>query len=305
MSICDPWDSAFDLDACFCSVLRQHIERLEAGHGQLHVPHPEPIPLAKEWQHFHLIPEMFFQLSGSNDFRFPSQRFQLGPGEVIVLPRQLAHQETAHDGSGGWRTHPFCNIVLTAYEQRLSYHVTVRNRDRSSKRQISILNFDSVHSRRAASVLHCMNELVRAQEDDYQYSAAATRALSLSLLYMLLNLIEHKEQNQEQHQKITQCIEFIDYHIGNSMLSVNVLANWLGCHPDYLSKLFHQECGERLNSYITGKRMLLARQTLRESQLSVAQIAHASGFQDPAYFSRSFKKHVGVTPLQYRKQARK
>lgn len=46
-----------------------------------------------------------------------------------------------------------------------------------------------------------------------------------------------------------------------------------------------------------------ARRELRYSTAGVAEIAYALGFQDPAYFSRLFKRHTGVTPKQFRQQA--
>jgi AraC family transcriptional activator of pobA len=50
--------------------------------------------------------------------------------------------------------------------------------------------------------------------------------------------------------------------------------------------------------------LLEARRLLRYGSLSVAEVGYALGFTDPAYFSRFFARHVGVSPAAFRKGAR-
>ncbi len=297
MSQINPLANDFDLDQYLCQVLREHIKQAKRGRNLFHLPKPEPIPIDKGWDHFHLSPEMFIQIGGSSTFKFPSQTCHLQAGEILIVPRQLAHQETMHDGD-----ETFCNLVVIAVEQRLSYHITIR--DPQNKKRTRIITFERMRTSRAPAVEACMDEIIQAQQDDYAFNKDATKSFTLGLLTLLLNILEQKKhEDEELNEKVVQCMDYIDYHIGNSMLSVNVLANWLGCHPDYLSKLFHQEKGERLNNYINEQRIALAKRTLHGTNLSVGQIAQSSGFQDPAYFSRLFKKRVGCTPVQYRKSS--
>src|SRR5262249_39689220 len=76
----------------------------------------------------------------------------------------------------------------------------------------------------------------------------------------------------------------------------------LGCSPDYLSHLFHTETKERLTHYIQRIRIEGAILALDSTTQTVAEIAYASGFSDPAYFARVFKQHKGVTPQEFRVQ---
>ena len=58
--------------------------------------------------------------------------------------------------------------------------------------------------------------------------------------------------------------------------------------------------GRSIISYLIGERMEAAKQLLGEGAL-LHDVAVAVGFEDYNYFARCFKKHVGYTPLQYRK----
>jgi AraC family transcriptional activator of pobA len=51
--------------------------------------------------------------------------------------------------------------------------------------------------------------------------------------------------------------------------------------------------------------MLEACRKLTYAPSSVASIAYELGFQDPAYFSRAFKRHAGITPKEYRERRQK
>ena len=70
----------------------------------------------------------------------------------------------------------------------------------------------------------------------------------------------------------------------------------------YLSRKFKQVTGMGLNQYITLVRISNGEKLLRESNLSVTEVAECCGYNDSNYFAAVFKRVKGVTPLRYRKQ---
>lgn len=84
-------------------------------------------------------------------------------------------------------------------------------------------------------------------------------------------------------------------------VSIAQMAKELGYHRTHLTKLFHREMGVSPIQYLQQLRMERAQALLLEP-LSVAEVALAVGYADPLYFSKSFKKHVGCTPTEYRKR---
>ncbi|MGR5131295.1 helix-turn-helix transcriptional regulator [Vibrio alfacsensis] len=77
------------------------------------------------------------------------------------------------------------------------------------------------------------------------------------------------------------------------------------CHysRNYFSKYFRREMGISFRDYLTSKRLSQAQQLLRDQpKLKIAYIAYQCGYHDVSYFSRIFKKKMGISPATYRHQ---
>lgn len=83
------------------------------------------------------------------------------------------------------------------------------------------------------------------------------------------------------------------------------IAHWAKCMGMGRTSLFNQikmVTGMTPNDYIVSFKMDRAKLLLSdESCCPIAEVAYRLGYSDPIYFSRTFKKHVGVSPMQYRK----
>ncbi|MEK0315206.1 response regulator transcription factor [Cohnella sp. 56] len=71
--------------------------------------------------------------------------------------------------------------------------------------------------------------------------------------------------------------------------------------PTYLCELFRKKTGQTFTKYINELRLDKAREYMLLSDISMAEISEKVGFKDYFYFSKLFKKNVGVSPAQYRK----
>ena len=101
--------------------------------------------------------------------------------------------------------------------------------------------------------------------------------------------------------KVVDLLGFIQLNLGKP-LTVKQLATMVNQHPDYLSRLFLKLTGERPLSYIHTKRIERAQYLMMTTQLSLSQIAEATGFDNLPHFSKVFKKKTSLTPGQYREQ---
>ncbi len=88
-------------------------------------------------------------------------------------------------------------------------------------------------------------------------------------------------------------------------LTLNALATMQNLSPSYLSALFSQETGQTLTEYVNQKRVKLAMRLLATTKLQVQTVAQHCGILDVHYFSKVFKKAVGLTPKQYRESQQK
>lgn len=95
-------------------------------------------------------------------------------------------------------------------------------------------------------------------------------------------------------------LNYIDEHFRED-LPVTMLAEVSGVSQQYLCRVFRQTMNIRPNEYITRRRLQEAMRMLADSDDTLSEIAASSGFSDAGYFGTVFKKHIGMTPLEYRK----
>jgi two-component system response regulator YesN len=81
--------------------------------------------------------------------------------------------------------------------------------------------------------------------------------------------------------------------------NVEEITKQIFINGSYLRKIFHKEACMSVSEYITHTRMQRAKELILRKQASVTAIAEMAGYSDPGYFSKCFKKHVGVTPSEY------
>ena len=83
-------------------------------------------------------------------------------------------------------------------------------------------------------------------------------------------------------------------------LTLSSLAQKYIVESSYLSRCFKQETGESLTTYLTNRRIQKATEHIQENNVGLTEIAFLVGYDDYTYFSRVFRKVVGVSPRDYR-----
>jgi len=96
---------------------------------------------------------------------------------------------------------------------------------------------------------------------------------------------------------------YVEEHLGKN-IGLNEICNAFFLSKNAAYRLFHNEFHTTVNDFIIQKRLKRSQELLHSNpELNVTQISNLCGFPDYNYFIRLFKKQVGKTPLQYRKQS--
>jgi AraC-like DNA-binding protein len=98
---------------------------------------------------------------------------------------------------------------------------------------------------------------------------------------------------------IEKTIAFMEKHL-HDIVSLDELVQVAGCSRSYLNYLFQKVSGNSPLAYFLRAKMQSASRDLYFSTLPVKDIALSYGIEDPYYFSRLFKKVMGMSPLKYR-----
>lgn len=126
---------------------------------------------------------------------------------------------------------------------------------------------------------------------------AAAKIMETCTIYALMNeTIAPRRQNFNKHLK-EYLLPRLDQH-----LDAQIIANDLRISRSKLYMSCDKYLGMGIAEYIRMLRIEKAQQLLRDSELSITQIAAAVGFEDYNYFCRVFKKNVGYSAKKYREQ---
>ena len=102
---------------------------------------------------------------------------------------------------------------------------------------------------------------------------------------------------------IEQVKNYVVENINNSQLNVSVIADYFDFSDDYLGRIFKKYTGVSLISYITHIRLNQACRLLRNTQLTIGEIAQIVGYSNSNYFCRVFKKQLNTTPNDFRNRS--
>lgn len=101
---------------------------------------------------------------------------------------------------------------------------------------------------------------------------------------------------------IESMVEWIEDNItGNPTLTE--MSNYVGYSPFYCSAKFHKHIGITFKKYISKRRLSLAAEEIKNTQIRFLDIALKYGFSSQEAFTRAFADAYGCTPYQYRKQS--
>lgn len=271
------------------------IKQAERGLLHLRIPHEVKAIPSLGGMHYHYRPEIFLQLYGRTDFRFPREHFSVGPGELCIVPAGVPHGEVVHQETG----HPFRNLVAGFYNNTLSLHFAYE----ASPQHPDIEAIEFFDAPNLDVFLTLTNSLVHAHVMQAPARDAVVKGLTLALLGLFRNIVETGTGHlNEDVGKVFQAKCIVREQFSNPDLRVQEIAHMLGCSADYLSHLFHVETKERLTHYIQRIRIEGAILALGTTSLTISEIAYASGFADPAYFARVFKQHKNMGPQEFRAQ---
>lgn len=129
-----------------------------------------------------------------------------------------------------------------------------------------------------------------------QYSPSVIQALAVELLVALCRSKKRKELTPPWVKRVTEYLS-----TAGVQPTLRDLAKEVGVHPVSVARAFRRHHGCTIGEFVRTNRIQVACDKLRHSRLTIAEIAHETGFSDQSHFTRSFRKIVGVTPGAFKR----
>jgi AraC-like DNA-binding protein len=146
-------------------------------------------------------------------------------------------------------------------------------------------------------------ELFRRFLDDQEAGALEPATSNLQMMLMLAEVARSTEggaSTQPSTALAGRAATYIRAHF-HDQVSASMVADAVGCNPNYLARVFREAYGKTLTDEIHDCRLREARRLLIDGVQNVDEISRLCGFTDDVYFRRLFKRAHGMTPLAFRR----
>lgn len=221
--------------------------------------------------------ELIFKLNGETKILFDGETFYDKPGSLRFLPKlekEIVYTtETIINGSC---IDIFFNTIKPV--NSMAFSVILENSDLMKQ---LFLKADSVW---------------RRKEEGFEYEVKG-------YLYEILSLFQRRNSYipKNKYKKIIPGIEYIHENF-TSNFPVETLGDMCSVSYSYFKKIFISKYGMSPKEYILKLRINRASDILKTELYSVSAVSEMLGYQNAYYFSRSFKKIIGVSPSEYKKE---
>ncbi|WP_077610138.1 AraC family transcriptional regulator [Clostridium sp. Marseille-P2415] len=248
--------------------------------------------------HSHRCYEFYFSISGGRTFLIDDKNYRIEPGNLFMINQYEKHQVLQMDTSIPHER--FAIFIDPSYLESISTPKTdltycFTHRPEKFSHRIAL---SQGQQRRFT---YYFNKL--AVEEGFGQDVEERSAFAEFMVFMTKLSTEafwgaeSEEQRQYFNSKVADIITYIHHNI-DSQLSIGEIAAHFYLSTSYLCRLFKKGTGTTINSYITSRRIELAR-TLLSGGYSVNEVYSMCGFNDYSNFFKAFTKKVGISPKKY------
>ena len=239
--------------------------------------------------HTHACTELFYVVGGMGQFKVAEKLIPVSPDDLVIVNPNVEHTEVSLNAS------PLEYIVLGVEGMEFAA-------DENGDRRYSAFNF---HSGREDILPYLRGMLREIEQKSAGYEVVCQDLLEV----LVVKLMRHTDFSltvtpaQQSSKECAEARRYIDSNFKEN-ISLDQLAELTHVNKYYLVHSFSKEYGVSPINYLIGRRIEESRYLLADTNHSLSQISHMLGFSSPSYFSQSFRKLEGISPMEYRKRQR-
>ncbi len=163
--------------------------------------------------------------------------------------------------------------------------------------EMKVIRFESEHAvERLSFLFSLLFRVLRANytEGNFIYISEVLMLILAETYYR-----EKKNSASEENRHVTEMIRFMQANMHRS-LTLKELCGRFSLSRSYVHAAFQNQTGRSPMAFFSDQKMRRACALLRSTGLGVQEIAAQLGYQDPLYFSRAFRKAIGLSPTAFR-----
>ncbi|HEY8894826.1 MAG TPA: AraC family transcriptional regulator [Niastella sp.] len=236
------------------------------------------------------LPEnfLFYCVDGNGWYKIGDKKSEVGPNQFFLLPQNVEHAYGSSDDN------PWTIYWI---------HYGGESLPQLNSLQSVQKHFKPAYIKNSGEILTTFSKMYKALE--LGYSTDNLIFANLCLPHFLSLFIYNSKQTTVSSTDKMDCVDsailYMQEHI-NENITLQELSSHYNYSASRFSSLFKQKTGYAPIDYFIQMKMQKASQQLDFTTSSVKDIALSMGFDDPYYFSKRFRKIIGLSPKQYRTQ---
>lgn len=236
------------------------------------------------------LPEnfLFYCVDGHGWYKIRNQQYEVGPNEFFILPQNVEHSYGSSDD------HPWSIYWI---------HFGGESLPQLNSMSAMQDHFKPSYIKDNGDITTLFTKIFKTLE--LGYSIDNLMFVNMCLYQFIALFIYNSKHNPATRENgvradlVDNVILYLRQHI-NENISLNELCAHFNYSTSRFSSLFKQKTGYAPIDYFIQMKMQKASQQLDFTDLSIKEIALSMGFDDPYYFSKRFRKMIGVSPQKYR-----
>lgn len=242
--------------------------------------------------HYHEFCKLLLLISGNGGYWIDGQRYDLLPGDVVLVDAGCVHRPEFDADSAYERIIVY---ISPDFLQRSST-ATCDLRDSFKGQRGHVLRSDKKVSRHLQALAGTLEQELSGGEYGHDILSGGI------LLRLLVEITRELRQSdvllpgpaQPKSKRAAQIMHYIDEHLTEE-LSIDDLAERFYLSKFHMMRLFREGTGTSINTYLTQRRLMLARELIGKG-MPATESCFRSGFGSYSSFTRAYGKFFGTTP---------
>ena len=248
-------------------------------------------------EHAHDFFHIVMYTSGHGEYSTDAKFYSAQPGTCVLI-----HPGQRHDFVSRWKQSVYSEITFS-YQDRSGSPLRI-----TFEKLLSIFTgFEIALPARVdlpIDQMHVLKNLLTVLTDHLNSAHLVSEYHANHDLVMIFNFLAGiaaaKNELSFSEARFERTKHYIDEHYFEQ-ITIDQLAGMIGVSKGYFFREFKKRFAVSPLAYQQMIRIEAAKTLLKTTSLQCGDIADRIGFNDPFFFNRVFKKHTGLTPLQYRK----
>lgn len=245
--------------------------------------------------HTHACTEIFYVVGGSGKFNIEGKLLPVTTDDMVIVNPNVEHTEVSYN------QRPLEYIVLGV--EGLEYSA-----GEDADERWFMTNLQNARE----ALLHALREMLR----EIEFKAVGYELICQDLLEVLILRLmrhaglqflptktEHRKPGRKPSKECAAVRHYIDNHFKEN-INLDMLSELVHVNKYYMVHSFTKEYGISPINYLISRRIEESKYLLSDTDHSLSQISHMLGFSSPSYFSQSFRRLEGISPMEFRRSSR-